>query len=140
MGLPVKRSKNKSKAESSAVGPQREWGRPVELCVKKLLEKEYGQPFESKRLSLGSGLEKQFDAVSEDGTVVAMVKAFKVPYSDSTQQQLKTRFERCLVDCVYLSAVPKAKHRLFYVSGDYLLPFKSQIEILFKGKVAVRSI
>lgn len=137
---PTKRGTDKSSGRSAAVSQQQKWGRYVEPRVRKLLRQEYGQPFESKRLKLAPGLEKQFDAVSKDGTVVAMIKAFKKRYCDSTEAQLKTRFERCVVDCAYLSVVASAEHRLFYLSDDYLSKFKPQIEILFQGKVAIRSV
>lgn len=135
-----KRAAYKNSERPTIIRQQQEWGRKVESRVKELLRQKYGQTFEGKRLKLARGQEKQFDAVSKDGTVVAMVKAFKIRFNDSTETQLKTRFNRCVVDCAYLAVVPNAVHRLFYLNRDYLPKFEPQIEMLFQGKVSVHSI
>jgi hypothetical protein len=49
--------------------------------VRKALEDEFGQPFQPRTLRVGSRLSdepayKQFDAVSQDGETVAMVKNY----------------------------------------------------------------
>jgi len=47
----------------------------VEPYVRGILQREYGCPFHCRRLTLSTGGSHEFDAVSEDGQVVASIKA-----------------------------------------------------------------
>jgi hypothetical protein len=49
--------------------------RLVEPYVREVLEREYGCPFRSRRLTLSTGGSHEFDAVSDDGQVVASIKS-----------------------------------------------------------------
>jgi hypothetical protein len=46
----------------------------VEPVIRERLAKEFGQPFASRILVLPGGAQREFDAVSADGTVVVSIK------------------------------------------------------------------
>ena len=77
----------------------------AEVQVQLVLSREFGSRFTKMELVVGktmSGISalKEFDAVSQDGTVVAMVK----DYLARNEQGNQTRHARVLRDLYYLSS------------------------------------
>ena len=80
---------------------------------------------------LGQLAKKQFDAVSTNSEPIAMVKAFDKPYQKSTHQQLKTRLDRCIVDCAWLTRTSAKVKLMVLVEKDYADWFRPYAEFLF---------
>ena len=100
----------------------------AEEYVRQVLEREFGMPFQKRDLGR---LTKEFDAVSTNEEIVAMVKAFDKPYQKSTPMQLKTRQDRCIVDCAWLSRTNAKKRFLVLMERDYADWFRPYGEFLF---------
>lgn len=105
-----------------------------EKRVRAALTREFGMPFEKKVIYLGK-LAKEFDAVSTNGEIIAMVKAFDKPYQKSTPMQLKTRQDRCIVDCAWLARTTAKTKLLVFVEKDYAEWFRPYSEFLFPDVV-----
>lgn len=87
--------------------------------VRRALQREFGQPFEARKLQVGSNVSgdpayKRFDAVSQDGGIVAMVKN----YSASNIEGNRTRHARIMRDLYYLS-LAEARRKFLYLSTDF---------------------
>ena len=106
----------------------------AEEYVRHVLEREFGVPFQRRFLHPGR-LAKEFDAVSTNGEIIAMVKAFDKPYQKSTPMQLKTRQDRCIVDCAWLARTTARTKLLVFVEKDYAEWFRSYSEFLFPDVV-----
>ena len=109
----------------------------AEDYVRQILEKEFGMPFEKRVIHFGK-LTKEFDAVSTNGEIVAMVKAFDKPYLESTSIQLKTRQDRCIVDCAWLARTTAKTKLLVFIGKGYAEWFKPYGEFLFPSVVIRR--
>lgn len=72
--------------------------RGVEQYVRGTLCEEYGVKFSSKILTLVTGGTHEFDAVSEDGTVVAAIKAAggRLPEAGSHREVSRARRPKCI--------------------------------------------
>ena len=106
----------------------------AEEYVRQVLARESGMTFEKRCIQLGS-LAKEFDAVSTSGEIIAMVKAFDKPYQKSTPTQLKTRQDRCIVDCAWLARTTARTKLLVFVEKDYAEWFRPYSEFLFPDVV-----
>ena len=85
--------------------------------VKKQLESEFKQQFSPKRILVGSQ-SRQFDLVSDKGTIVAQVKSCSQKLEDHTPARKKTRFQRDYIfDCLLLTRV-QAEKRFFFLVAD----------------------
>lgn len=105
-------------------------GRTAELTAIQSLEKKYGQGSGHRTLRVGR-VNHEFDFVSDATKVVAEVKVFEKRYEDSTQAQLKTRRERCIVDCAWLNAVSGPDTKIFVLRDDYVNNFAPVLRSLF---------
>ena len=85
-------------------------GKQAEERVKKALEREYHQKFSKQKLVVGKR-NKEFDLVSEDGTIIVEVKSYK--FGNTTTKSAgytSTRKSRLIGACFYLErAKPKNK-------------------------------
>jgi hypothetical protein len=102
----------------------------AEQHVRGILEREFGMPFQKRLIQFGR-LVKEFDAVSANAEIIAMVKAFDKPYQKSTPMQLKTRQDRCIVDCAWLTRTNAKLKLLVFVERDYAEWFKPYSDFLF---------
>lgn len=75
----------------------------VEPHVRGILERDYGQRFHSRHLDLTTGGKHEFDAVSEDGTIVASIKSLSGKTSGGKRPAAK--YYACLAELYYLSLV-----------------------------------
>ena len=112
----------------------------AEHKVQVALAKEFGQPFAARTLQVGLKLNrepayKEFDAVSLDGKVVAMVK----DYSAQNLQGNQTRHARVMRDLYYLSLV-KAEKRFMYLSAEFYEWFATQQDASIPYGLEVRII
>jgi len=109
----------------------------AEVCVRRVLEKEFGKPLPKRRLVIGylpdgTPNEHEFDLVSEDGSVVGEVKSGK-DMSDY-------RFAECCLVCLYLMSV-NAERRIFVLTDRLMYDcFKRKISGLAIKDVEVRLI
>lgn len=107
----------------------------AEEHVIQTLEKEFGVSFKKRAIRFGNLCKKQFDAVSADEEILAMVKAFDKPYRESTSSQLKTRQDRCIVDCAWLVRTSASVKLMVFVEKDYAEWFRAYAEFLFPDVV-----
>lgn len=106
------------------------WKR-AEQHVRDILKTEFDVSFEERVVRFGKLLKKQFDAVSTNEEILAMVKAFDRPYQKSTAQQLKTRQDRCIVDCAWLARSSAKVKLMVFIEKDYADWFRPYAELLF---------
>ena len=104
------------------------------------LEKEWDQRFSEKRLPVGLRADgevafKRFDAVSEDGRVVAMVK----DYSAINKVGNRTRLAWVMQDLLYLHLV-EADGKLMYISSPFFAWFKQEGDAAVPPDVSVHQI
>jgi hypothetical protein len=102
----------------------------VEPWIRAQLEARYGQSFESKILRLQPGGGHEFDAVSEDGSVVASIKTSSGLTSGGNHPVGKVA--ACLNDIYYLSLIG-AKVRLLILTNP---EFHSLFMKTSQGKIA----
>jgi hypothetical protein len=107
----------------------------AEEHVRDVLEREFDLLFQGRVIRFGELSRKQFDAVSTNGEIVAMVKAFDKPYQKSTSMQLRTRQDRCIVDCAWLARTSAKIKLLVFVERDYADWFRPYAEFLFPDVV-----
>jgi hypothetical protein len=111
-----------------------------ETRVQKLLEKEFGTPFSKKTLSIGWNIQskpasQEFDAVAEDGRVIAMVKDYIAENLAGNQ----TLHARAMRDLYFLSQV-QAQRRFLFLSKDYYQWFSEQRDAAIAPGIEVRVI
>ena len=87
--------------------------------VRAHLQSEFKQTFTEKKLEVGHRVKgeaayKRFDAVSDDGKIVAMVK----DYSATNLNGNRTRLARVLQDMVYLH-LAEASRKFMYLSPAF---------------------
>ena len=107
----------------------------AEEHVIQTLEKEFGVSFKKRVIRFENLCKKQFDAVSGDEEILAMVKAFDKPYRESTSSQLKTRQDRCIVDCAWLVRTSASVKLMVFIEKDYADWFRAYAEFLFPDVV-----
>jgi hypothetical protein len=111
-----------------------------ETRVQKLLETEFGTPFSKKTLPVGWTIHskpasKEFDAVSEDNRVIAMVKDYTAKNLAGNQ----TRHARVARDLYFLSQA-QAQRRFLFLSKDYYKWFSKQGDAAIAPGIEVRII
>ena len=108
--------------------------------VRGALQREFGQPFEARKLQVGFRLSgdpayKRFDAVSQDGGIIAMVKNYSARNVEGNQ----TRHARVVRDLYYLS-LAEAKSKFLYLSTDFYDWFTEQRDAAIAPAIELRII
>jgi hypothetical protein len=108
--------------------------------VRGALQREFGQPFEARKLQVGFNLGgdpayKRFDAVSQDSEIVAMVK----DYSAHNVAGNQTRHARVMRDLYYLS-LAEARRKFLYLSTDFYKWFTEQRDAAIAPGIELRII
>ncbi len=108
--------------------------------VREALKREFGQTFQERILQVGHRMDgrpayKQFDAVSSDSKIVAMVK----DYSAENVAGNQTRHARVIRDLYYLH-LAQAEQRFMYLSPEFLQWFAQQNDAAVPPDVEVRII
>lgn len=85
----------------------------VEPHVREALEVKYRVPFHSRKLRLTTGGWHEFDAVSEDGSIVASIKSLSGKTAGGKRPAAK--YSTCLAEMYYLSLV-KADQRILVLT------------------------
>ena len=109
-----------------------------EQRVRLLLGEEFGKYFTERKLPIRLNLDgeaafKKFDAVSEDGKVVAMVK----DYSARNKVGNRTRLARVMQDLVSLHQV-KTDRKFMYLSSEFLAWFRKTGDAVVPNGIEVR--
>jgi hypothetical protein len=89
----------------------------VEPYIRTQLEDEFGQPFRSLRLQLRGGATREFDAVSEDGTIVVSIKTSSGLTSGGKRPSGK--ITSCTADLYYLSLLDAPVRRLVLTNPQF---------------------
>ncbi len=82
---------------------KKEW-RLYEQLVTVYLEDRFHQEFEKRRITIGKP--REFDAVSEDRSILAQVKYTGKALHDFSDQELRHRFEQYMLDALLLERAP----------------------------------
>lgn len=96
----------------------------VEGYVRDQLAAEFGQPFSARVLQLQPGGYHEFDAVSDDGSVVASVKSASGLTSGGNIPS--GRIKDCLAELYYLSLVDAPIRRLVLTTPAFFAIFTSK--------------
>ena len=112
----------------------------AEAAVRELLSQEFRMPFRKVTLQVGTAINgkpalKEFDAVSANGSVVAMVKDFTARNIKGNQ----TRHARVMRDLYYLSLC-QAEHRFLFLSSPYYDWLKTQRDAVIAPGIKLRLI
>lgn len=112
----------------------------AEIRVRRSLSEEFGIPFIKMQLQVGIAIDgkpalKEFDAVSKDQMVIAMVKDFTAKNERGNQ----TRHARVMRDLYYLSLC-EARQRFLYLSPSYYIWLKTQRDSAIAANIKVRLI
>ena len=110
----------------------------AEKRVKEALKREFGQDFQRKVLRVGRTMDgspayKEFDAVSSDSKIVAMVK----DYSAQNEVGNQTRHARVIRDLYYL-CLAQVDQRFMYLSREFLEWFGQQKDASVSHNVKIR--
>ncbi len=110
----------------------------AEKRVKEALKREFGQDFKRRVLQVGRVMDgspayKEFDAVSSDSKIVAMVK----DYSAQNEIGNQTRHARVIRDLYYL-CLAQADQRFMYLSREFLEWFRKQRDASVPSDVKIR--
>jgi hypothetical protein len=89
----------------------------VEPWIREQLAQRYGQSFNSQILALVSGGRHEFDAVSDDGRVVAAIKTSSGLTAGGRRPAGK--INACLADLYYLSLIDAAVRLLILTNPDF---------------------
>jgi hypothetical protein len=89
----------------------------VEPYIRAQLEVEFGQPFRSKELPLPGGATREFDAVSDDSTVVVSIKTSSGLTSGGKRPSGK--INSCTADLYYLSLLDAPIRRLVLTNPEF---------------------
>jgi hypothetical protein len=108
--------------------------------VREALEREFGQAFQKRTLQVGQTIDgnpahKEFDAVSSDCKIIAMVKDYTAKNIAGNQ----TRHARVIRDLYYLP-LARAERRFMYLSQEFLGWFRQQNDAVVPPNVEVRRI
>lgn len=98
----------------------------VEPVIRAELEKEFAQPFRSRVLALPGGATREFDAVSEDGTIVANIKTSSGLTSGGNIPAGK--INGCIADLYYLSLLDAPVRRLTLTNPGFHEIFTKRME------------
>ena len=112
----------------------------AEKCVCRTLDAEFGKKFSGQKLRVGRQADgtpgtKAFDAVSEDGRIIAMVK----DYSAENLVGNRTRLARVSHDLLLLH-LAKADTKFMYLSKPFYAWFETPIDAVVPPDVEVRCI
>jgi hypothetical protein len=91
--------------------------RVVEPFLRKQLELVYGVPFRSRRVQLTPGGTHAFDAVSEDGMIVAAMKCSSGLTSGGKNPAGKVK--GCVADLYYLSLASAATRLIVLTNAEF---------------------
>lgn len=98
----------------------------VEPVIRDRLALEFGQPFYSRVLSLPGGAQREFDAVSADGSVVVSVKTSSGLTSGGNLPGGK--INSCIADLYYLSLVRAETRRLVLTNPEFYAIFTKRMD------------
>ena len=112
----------------------------AESVVRMLLSQEFRMPFTKMTLEVGTAIDgkpalKEFDAVSGDQRVIAMVKNYTAMNIKGNQ----TRHARVMRDLYYLSLC-QAEHRFLFLSSPYYDWLKTQRDAAIAPGIKLRPI
>jgi len=115
----------------------------AEKRVRRWLEAEFGKEFSEQQLDAGQRLggtpgKKKFDAVSDSGQIVAMVKDYPAK-SVRNLQGNRTRLVRVSHDLLLLHLV-QADHKFMFLSAPFLQWFETTKDAVVPSDVKVRRI
>lgn len=102
----------------------------VEPYVRKKLSEEFGSPFISRQVQLITGGSHEFDAVSEDGQIIAAIKT--AGGKTATGKNPSGKINAALAELYFLSLV-SAKRRLLILTTP---PFYEILNNKLKGSLA----
>ena len=102
----------------------------VEPVIRARLESEFGQRFSSQILRLPGGARREFDAVSDDGTVVVGIKTSSGLTSGGKLPGGK--INSCIADLYYLSLLDVPVRRLVLTNPAFFEIFRNRM----RGAVA----
>jgi hypothetical protein len=97
----------------------------VEPVIRQRLAAEFGQPFASRVLTLPSGAQREFDAVSADGAVVVSIKTSSGLTSGGNLPGGK--INSCIADLYYLSLIDATVRRLVLTNPDFYAIFTTRM-------------
>ena len=102
----------------------------VEPVIRERLAVEFGRPFVSRILTLPGGAQREFDAVSADGTVVVSIKTSSGLTSGGNLPGGK--INSCIADLYYLGLIDAAVRRLVLTNPAFYDIFMTRM----RGAVA----
>lgn len=98
----------------------------VEPYVRSELERIHGVRFVSKVLPLTTGGTHEFDAVAEDGSIVASIKSLSAKTARGRRPAAK--YHNCLAELYFLSLVDAPKRILVLTTPEWHTMFAKYIE------------
>ena len=110
-----------------------------EQRVREMLAALFGVPFSKQRLPLatrradGSEILREFDAVSEDGKIMAEVKSDK----HTDKAFVTTRFPRAMLACRYLELCSAEQKVVVFTDKEFYQHFRAAADGLLQGGVEV---
>jgi hypothetical protein len=108
----------------------------VEKFVRAELAKNYRQPFTKKFLALQPGGKHEFDAVSEDGSIVASIKA----HSGLTSGGKLPSILACIAELYYLTLADAPTRLLVLTNPQFFEIFKRKTLGAVTGGVSIELI
>lgn len=98
----------------------------VEPYVREQLQAIHGIPFRSRVLRLTTGGTHEFDAVSEDGSIVASIKSLSAKTKRGKRPAAK--YSTCLAELYFLSLVDAPKRMLVLTTPEWHTMFERYIK------------
>lgn len=98
----------------------------VEPYVRAQLAAIHGMPFESRVLMLTTGGTHEFDAVSEDGSIVASIKSLSA--KTKRGKRPAARYSTCLAELYFLSLVDAPTRMLVLTTPEWHTMFERYID------------
>lgn len=100
--------------------------RTVEPYVRAALEAIHGVKFESRVLNLTSGGTHEFDAVANDGSIVASIKSLSA--KTKTGNNPDARYKNCIAEIYFLSLVEAPRRMLVLTTPQWHVMFTRYIK------------
>jgi len=110
----------------------------VERYVRSQLQEEYGQPFASVVLPLTTGGTHEFDAVSEDGTIVVSIKSSSG--LTATGRNPSGKIKDSIAELYFLSLVPAVERQLILTTPAFFDIFMKVMKNKIAPGISVRRI
>ena len=98
----------------------------VEPHVRAELESMHGVRFVSKKLALTTGGTHEFDAVAEDGSIVASIKSLSA--KTATGKRPAAKYHNCVAELYYLTLVQAPRRILVLTTPAWHSMFTKYIE------------